>query len=59
MFLTKVFDLTKIVFMSLLYLFQLFLGLLERCFSNFLFVLTNLQSLRQFGHLFLKIKVRD
>jgi hypothetical protein len=58
MFLTKVIDQTKIVFMSLLHLFQFLLGLLKRCLSNFLFVLTDLQSLRQFGYLFLKIKVR-
>jgi hypothetical protein len=58
MFLTKVLDQTKIVFMSLLHLFQFLLGLLERCLSNLLFVLIDLQSLRQFGYLFLKIKVR-
>jgi hypothetical protein len=44
--------------MSLLHLFQLLLGLLECRLSYFLFVLTDLQSLRQFGYLFLKIKVR-
>jgi hypothetical protein len=57
MFLTKVFDQSKIIFVSLLYLFQLLLGLLKRYLSNLLFVLADLQSLRQFSHLFLKIDV--
>jgi hypothetical protein len=57
MFLTKVLDQTKIVFMCLLHLVQLLLGLLECCLNNLLFVLTDLQSLCQFGYLLLEIKV--
>jgi hypothetical protein len=43
---------------SLLNLFQLPLGLLKCCLNDLLIVLTGLQGLRQFNHLFLKIDVR-